>query len=164
MISVIMDEFIKHLDPNLKYEKDEVVGNTYYLYVTSEKKESRCPNCGQSSSRIHSKYTRSFQDLPIQDKKLIIVIKNKKLFCDNPECGNTTFAETFSFLPRKGKKSKRLIDKILDVSLSVNSVTAASILSGPGGGIVSIGKSTICNMLKKTKAQVYGRKMPLPFE
>ena len=150
-----MERFIKGLDKNLRYEKDEIVEDTYYLYVISTKKKAECPYCGQSSSRVHSTYIRSFQDLPIQDKKVIIVIKNRKIFCDNPECQKTTFAETFSFLPPKGKKSKRLIEKILDVSLNVSSITAASLLSD---GVAAVGKSTICNMLKKTKSRIYGKK------
>jgi hypothetical protein len=77
------------------------------------------------------------------------------MFCDNPDCKNTTFAETFSFLPHKGKKSKRLLEKIIEVSLNVSSITAASLLQN---GVVDIGKSTICNMLTKTKSQVYGEK------
>jgi transposase len=150
-----MDEFIKRLDRNLRYEKDEVVEDTYYIYVSSTRKKLNCPHCGQPSGRVHSTYTRSFQDLPIQDKKVIIVIKNRKMFCDNPDCQNTTFAESFSFLPPKGKKSKRLIEKIIDVSLNVSSVTASALLKN---GIANVGKSTICNMLKKTKSQIYGRK------
>ena len=114
-----MEKFIKGLDKNLRYERDEIVGDTYYLYTASTKKKTECPYCGQSSSRVHSTYIRSFQDLPIQDKKVIIVIKNRKMFCDNPKCHKTTFAETFSFLPPKGKKSKRLIEKIIDISLNV---------------------------------------------
>ena len=151
----MMDAFIKRLDANLTYEKDETVGGTYYLYAASTRKKVDCPYCGQSSYRVHSTYTRSFQDLPIQDKKVIVVIKNRKMFCDNPDCKKTTFAETFSFIPPKGKKSKRLIEKIIDISLNVSSVTAASLLSD---GVVNIGKSTICTMLKKTKSQVYARK------
>ena len=145
-----MDEFVKGLDRYLRYEKDETVGDTYYLYAISTRKKVDCPYCGQSSTRVHSTYTRSFQDLPIQDKKVVIAIKNRKMFCDNPECKHKTFAETYSFLPPKGKKSRRLIEKILDVSLNVSSVTAATLLRG---GVVDIGKSTICNMLKKKKFQ-----------
>jgi transposase len=151
-----MEEFIKRLDKNLKYEANEFDGETYYLYVSSTRKKLNCSNCGQSSSRVHSTYTRSFQDLPIQDKKVIVIIKNRKMFCGNPDCKNTTFAETYSFLPPKGKKSKRLINKIIDISLNVSSITAAALLSD---GVANIGKSTICNMLKKTKSQAYGTKI-----
>jgi transposase len=147
-----MYELIKSLDENLQYANHEIIEDTIYLSVISTREKTDCPNCGQSSSRVHSRYIRSFQDLPIQDKKLIVVLYNRKLFCENPDCKNVTFAETFSFLPSKGKKSIRLIDKIIDISLNVSSMTASSIL---GNGVVDIGKSTICRMLKKTKFQLY---------
>jgi len=150
-----MDEFINGLDANLRYLRHDILSDTIYLYVFSIRKRLTCPYCGKTSSRVHSKYMRSFQDLPIQDKKLIVVINNKKMFCDNPKCKKTTFAETFEFLPSKGKKSKRLLDKITDISLNVSSVTASSLLRD---GIADVGKSTICNMLKKTKSQLYGKK------
>ena len=150
-----MDELIKGLDECLKYVKHEIIGDTLYLYAVSAREIAACPYCGQPSSRVHSTYSRSLQDLPIQDKKVILVLTNKKLFCGNPDCKNTTFAETFAFLPRKGKKSKRLLNKILEVSLRVSSVSAAALLRN---GVVDVGKSTICTMLKKTKSQLYGRK------
>jgi len=68
------------------------------------------------------------------------------MFCMNPECSRTTFAEPFSFIGPKAKKSNRLLDKIVDVSLNVSSLNAADILKN---GIADVGKSTICNLLKK---------------
>jgi len=150
-----MDDFIKSLDKNLRCERKEVVEDTYYIYVSSTRKKINCPYCGQPSTRVHSAYTRSFQDLPIQDKKVTVVIKNRKMFCDNPDCEKTTFAESFSFLAPKGKKSRRLIDKIIDMSLNVSSITASALLKD---GVADVGKSTICNMLKKTKSQTYKKK------
>ena len=68
------------------------------------------------------------------------------MFCTNPECGHKTFAETFGFISPKVKKSRRLLEKIINVSLSVSSVNAADMLKD---GIADVGKSTICNLLKK---------------
>ena len=150
-----MDELIRGLDECLKYLKHEVIDGTIYLHVYSIRERPVCPYCGKTSSRVHSKYERSFQDLPIQDKKLVIVINNRKMFCDNPKCKKTTFAETYGFLWPKGKKSKRLLEKITDISLNVSSVTASSLLRD---GIADVGKSTICNMLKKTKSLMYEKK------
>jgi transposase len=150
-----MDEFIKGLDAGLEYLEHEVNGDTIYLTVCSIREAPVCPYCGKRSSRVHSKYSRSFQDLPIQDKKLVVIIENRKMFCDNCECTKRTFAESFPFLPPKGKKSRRLLDKIADISLNVSSLTATSLLRD---GIVDVGKSTICNMLKKTKSRFYEKK------
>jgi transposase len=141
-----MDEFIKMLDENLDYLGHEILGDMVIIHVASNRKEVQCPYCGGISNKRHSTYERSFQDLPIMGNKCKLVINNRKMFCPNPNCGHTTFAEKFGFLLPKGKKTKRLLDKIVDVSLSTSSVAAANILKD---GIVNVGKSTICNLLKK---------------
>ena len=68
------------------------------------------------------------------------------MLCNNQECSHTTFAETFKFLPYKGKKSKRLTDEIINLSLNVSLVKASGLLRD---GIADVGKSTICNLLKR---------------
>lgn len=141
-----MDEFIKMLDENLDYLGHEIVGDTVIFHVASNRKEVPCPYCGTMSNKKHSTYERSFEDLPVMGKKCKIVINNRRMFCLNPDCGHTTFAETFDFISPKGKKTKRLLDKIVDVSLNTSSTAAAAILRD---GIVDVGKSTICNLLKK---------------
>ena len=141
-----MDEFIKELDPNLDYLEHKIIGNEVIIYAASNRKICRCPYCGSESARIHSRYEKSFQDLPIMDKKTKVVIENRKFFCDNPDCGFTTFSERFDFLAQKGKKTKRLIDKIIDISLNTSSVAASRTIKD---GIADVGKSTICNLLKK---------------
>lgn len=144
-----MDEFIKELDPNLDYLEHKIIGNEVIIYAASNRKICRCPYCGSESARIHSRYEKSFQDLPIMGKKTKVVIENRKFFCDNPDCGFTTFAERFDFLAHKGKKTKRLIEKIVDVSLNTSSTTASRTLKN---GIADVGKSTICSLLKKRYA------------
>lgn len=141
-----MDEFIKLLDENLDYLEHKIMDDTIIIFVASNRKEVACPYCGEKSFRVHSTYDRSFQDLPIQGKKVKVVIDNRKMFCDNRECSHTTFAETFDFLPPKAKKSQRLTDEIINISLNVSSITASNLLKN---GIADVGKSTICNLLKK---------------
>ncbi len=143
-----MDELIKLLDVNLEYISHEVIENTIYITVTSTTTTWICPHCGCMSSRVHSRYERCFQDLPIQGKKVIIILKNKKIFCDNEECKATTFVEKFSFLNNKAKRSIRLEEEILRISSNCSSVAAAQLLSS---STATVGKSTICSLLKKRK-------------
>ncbi len=144
-----MDEFIKALDENLDYLGHEIMEDEVIINVVSNREKCSCPYCGSSSTRVHSYYEKSFQDLPIMGKKTKIIIKNRKFFCDNPECEFTTFAERFDFLKQNGKKTKRLIDKIVDISLNTSSIAASKTLRD---GIADVGKSTICNLLKKRYA------------
>lgn len=141
-----MDEFIKELDKNLDYLEHEITTDEAVIYVASNRKICTCPYCGTDSARVHSYYEKSFQDLPIMGKKTKVIIENRKFFCDNPDCTFTTFAERFDFLKQNGKKTKRLINKIVDISLNASSIAASKTLKD---GIADVGKSTICNLLKK---------------
>lgn len=144
-----MDEFIKLLDKNLDYVEHEIIDDTIYIKVISNRQSVHCKYCNTSSTKVHSYYNRSFQDLPIQGKKVTIIINNRKMFCVNPNCDKTTFAETFDFLASKAKKSNRLENQIINISINVSSLAAEQILKN---SIANVGKSTICNLLKKRYA------------
>ena len=141
-----MDEFVKMLCKDLEYANHEIAGDVIYIYVKSNKNEAKCPYCGIVGRRVHSHYERRFRDLPIQGKKVEIVLDNQKYFCHNLDCSHKTFAESFDCLPFKGKRSRRLTESIIEISLNVSSITAATMLRK---GTADVGKSTICNLLKK---------------
>lgn len=145
-----MDEFIKLLDENLNYLEHEILDEIVIIYVESNRINVACPYCDQLSSRLHSIYERSFYDLPIQGKKVKVVINNRKMFCDNEFCNKTTFAERYEFLENKAKKTKRLENEILRISLNCSSLAASQLLRG---STVAVGKSTICNLLKKRQSR-----------
>ncbi len=141
-----MDAIIKYLDKSLDYVSHELMKDTLYITVKSNLESVPCPECLMESSKVHCRYKKSFQDLPIQGKKVVIIIKNRNLFCVNPECPRYTFSETFDFIDAKAKKTRRLMDEIVRVSLTQSSVSAASYLSET---TADIKKSSICNYLKK---------------
>ena len=141
-----MDELVKMLDEDLEYIEHKRVGSTIYIHVRSTREAAFCPYCGTESRQVHSRYERRFKDLPIQGKKVEIVLSNMKYFCGNPNCTHKTFAEPFSCFPFKGKRSNRLTEEIVRVSMEVSSVTASAMLRK---GVAEIGKSSICNLLKK---------------
>ena len=146
MCGITMETLIKMLDSNLKLNSYEIIEGTIYLHVESTRQALQCPLCGVISARVHSHYERSFQDLPIQGKKVVVIIDNRKMFCDNPECERTTFAESFAFMAHKSKKTNRLQDEIFNVSNNMSSVAAQRLLRN---GVANVSKSTICLLLKK---------------
>lgn len=141
-----MDSIIKMLDKTLDYVSHELIEDTMYITVVSNLEKIKCPDCGNESNKVHSKYEKSFQDLPIQGKRVIIVLKNRNMFCVNHGCNRYTFSEQFSLITPNAKKTKRLIDEIIRISLTQSSVSASKYLSE---STVEIKKSSICNYLKK---------------
>ena len=146
-----MREIVQLLEENFLYLDHQITDDSITIIVSSKRDEAICPYCKMVSSRVHSTYERRFTDLPIQGKSVEIVLDNRKFFCDNPDCSHTTFAEAFECVKPKAKKSNRLIDEILKVSIEVSSVTASRLLSE---SVVKVGKSTICNILKKNNRSI----------
>lgn len=105
----MLDEIIKSLSSNLQCIDYKLKDNQYIFTVHSSEHEVRCPYCNTLNSKTHSVYQREIQDLPIQDKQVIILINTRKMFCTNPECNHKTFAEKFDFVESHGKKTKRLV-------------------------------------------------------
>lgn len=141
-----MNDVVKLLDENLRYISHEIIEDTLFIRVASEKLSLTCPSCSITSTKVHSRYERTFHDLPIQGKKVVYVINNRKMFCHNAQCHRKTFAEQFLFLPYKAKKSTRFEQEITKIAKNVSSLVAEKILNR---GIAKVGKSTICNLLKK---------------
>jgi transposase len=54
---------------------------------------SPCPQCGELSTRVHSRYTRTLADLPRQGRAVRIELKVRRFFCLAAACSRQTFAE-----------------------------------------------------------------------
>ncbi|MGJ0845419.1 transposase family protein [Tissierella praeacuta] len=138
-----MEELIKLLDENLEYVDYSILNDTIYINVRSVREYAICSYC--NTTKVHSYYKRSFQDLTIQDKKTVIILSNRKMFCVNNDYKHTTFAETFDFIKFKSKKTSSLQNEIINISQNVSSMSAAKMINTR---IANIGKSTIFNLLK----------------
>jgi transposase len=141
-----VDELVKMIDKDFEYTGHEVKDELIQINVRSVRIKVKCPYCGNSADKVHSVYLRKFRDLPIQEKKVEIVINNRKFFCMNKDCTRKTFAETFECLPKMGRRSVRLTKTIINTATNLSSIAASKTLRC---GTADVGKSTICRLLKK---------------
>lgn len=141
-----MEELLKQLSEELNYLGCSIENEIIYIYAEASE-ESVCPYCGKKSKKLHSRYERSFQDLPIQNRKVIIILENKKYFCCNPNCNHKTFAPKYDFLPYKGKRTTRLDEHILNIAVNCSTIATSKILKSEA---TSAGRSTVSRILKKT--------------
>ena len=141
-----MQDIVILPDENLRYISHEIDGSTIMIRVEAIAQQAICPYCGKTSDKVHSRYVRKLSDLPIQGKKVKLLLNNRKYFCINEGCTHKTFAEQFSFFEPKSTKTKRLWEEILRVSLTQSSLSASKYLRS---SVAEVGKSTICNLLKK---------------
>lgn len=141
-----MKEIIKRLDSKLKVIKYEYIDDT--LLITAERinKSAICPCCGKKSTSIHSRYTRTIKDLPIQENKVVLNIVTKVFFCKNEKCNTNTFAEQFDFIENHSRMSTRLKNKIVETSKGMSARHSRTIINKD---IANISDDTILRLLKK---------------
>lgn len=111
-----MDKFIKLLDPAYGLIQYRIKENKVIFHIASTITELECPFCGSKTSKVHSIYQREIQDLPMQGKKVILLVDTRKMRCMNPDCSHKTFSEKHPFVTAKSKKTNRLIQNILYTS------------------------------------------------
>lgn len=69
--------------------------NRIIAHIISTAVSACCPLCGQTSTRIHSRYHRQLTDLPVVGQSFIWQLKVHKFFCDNEACERRIFTERF---------------------------------------------------------------------
>ena len=140
------DKIVKSLSSDLECIRCKLKSRQIVLEAQSIKVQVACPYCGTFSSKVHSVYQREVQDIPLQDKQTILLLNTRKMFCTNSACNHKTFSERFEFIAPNGRKTKRLVDKILIISSKLSSVSASTLLKADS---IKICKSSICDLLKK---------------
>jgi len=143
-----MKEIIRMLDKNLKYEGYKIKDDEIHIQVKSKKKTLNCPECGEKTKKIHSRYIRRVQDLPIGDKKVYIKIASRKMSCRNAKCLRKTFAESYGFVDANGVKTRRLEAEIVSIGMNMSSQAAAELLNSSTAKICG---RTVRNLIKKTE-------------
>ncbi len=75
---------------------------TLCVSLLSTQLSSRCPLCGSSSIRIHSRYQRILDDLPNTGQPVRLVLSVRKFFCDVTTCARKIFVERLTPLLNPG--------------------------------------------------------------
>lgn len=58
------------------------------ISATSTMAKAKCPVCDQCSARVHSRYLRTTFDLPWHGIPVILRVRARRFFCDEPSCGD----------------------------------------------------------------------------
>lgn len=142
---------MKKLDDNLKVMDTQVENNILYIFCMMNNQEASCPYCNQISNRVHSTYTRTLGDLPIQQYEVKLVINVKKYFCSNEKCSHTTFAERFDFVNDKAVRTKRLDDYINNIGLRNSSMDTVRDLKE---NFINVSVNTVLRIILKKRSKL----------
>lgn len=95
------------------------------ITVEGDSKNGTCPGCGQVSNRIHSTYLRNPWDLPVQGRRVRLLVIARRWWCVSGVCRQATFCERFEFLPPYAHRTQRMTETLRYLILALSSTTAA---------------------------------------
>ncbi|OIJ20126.1 hypothetical protein BKP45_10080 [Anaerobacillus alkalidiazotrophicus] len=122
-----MLDTILNLDDNVEvihYSKQNEQWDIILKLIT---KATSCPSCNCVSTRIHSKYTRRIQDLPMNNLMVCFTIQLNKWYCDNSVCQTKIFTERLSWLESYRRRTKRCEDVLRKIAFSTSCLQAEKI-------------------------------------
>lgn len=85
--------------------KVENFENNIIIHAELERKEHKCPCCGQTTDKIHDYRKQSIKDVPAFGKLVTIILRKRRYRCEH--CGKRFF-EINNFLPRFHRMTNRL--------------------------------------------------------
>lgn len=68
-------------------------GTAFSLTVSTNHTSAACPLCHETTTRIHSRYTRTLADLPWADQSVRLQLRTRKFICTNTSCPRRIFTE-----------------------------------------------------------------------
>lgn len=108
-----------------------------HLYIQSEQLGNPCPSCQHFSHHTHSRYWRTLKDTPIHSFPVVLHVRARKFFCDQPQCGQRIFTERHpEWWTSYARRTSRLASFLKHVAFSL-SAEAASRLSRQYGSRLS---------------------------
>ena len=63
------------------------------IRLRSSAPEARCPVCGRASPMVHSRYSRTIADLPRHGTPVLLTVRARRFFCEEPSCERKIFCE-----------------------------------------------------------------------
>lgn len=115
---------IVHADKSVKF------------FLDTKPKPHICPNCGNSTTKIHDYRWQTIKDLPFQLKDCYLVLHKRRYACS---CGKK-FYESYEFLSKYLHRTKRLTWKIADLLRETTSLKSVAKTS-------NVSVATVCRIL-----------------
>ncbi|WP_234476499.1 transposase family protein [Streptomyces sp. MBT65] len=82
--------------------------------LAGRSREGVCPSCGEASARVHDRYERQLQDLPLAGHAVRILLSVRRFACVDPACSQRTFAEQISGLTSPYARCTDRLGELLD--------------------------------------------------
>ena len=95
-----------------------------------------CPGCGAMSERVHGYHERTVADVPVDARRVTVVVRVRRLACPSLQCARQSFREQLpGVLERYRRRTPRLSEQIGAVVRELAGRAGARVLSALAMGV-----------------------------
>lgn len=98
--------------PDLLVDQIHMDGDLLIIAAHTQPAKDRCPDYDQLSGRVHSRYTRTLDDLPWQGKIIRLHLTSKRFFCLNRNCPRKIFTQRLPLLAQPYARTTQRLEVI----------------------------------------------------
>ncbi len=121
-------DFSRLVPAGLSVDGVEDGGAGVIIRAHRELARGRCPDCGTWSARVHSRYMRKVDDLPIGGRRVRLIVHAHRYFCDASSCPRCTFAERLDgAVAPKARRTGRLDEIVFCLAIALGGRPAAAL-------------------------------------
>ncbi len=112
--------FDEHIDVRYILVEPEAIHTVVHVRPAP----GRCPSCGHTATRRHSRYARKVHDLPMMERTVTLTVVLNKWHCDDSACPRRVFSDRLDWLAVSGRYTARLEALIRQIAFSNSCLTA----------------------------------------
>ncbi len=118
--------FVPFILPGFEIDEIRILPGKMLIWAHATQTEAGCPDCQQVSCRVHSRYTRLVQDLPVCDQAVDLHLQVRRFRCRTASCERQTFVEQHPELVlRYARRTVRLATSCLQIGLALGGAAGA---------------------------------------
>jgi transposase len=134
--------------PDLQLDQIQLADQMIMLTIRATHPSAACPICGQSSLRIHSRYTRTIADLPWADWMVQLQLHVRRFFCTNPACVRRTFSERLGAAIRPwARRTERQAKNLQQLAFAMGGSAGSRVVTALG---LAASPSTLVRLQRRT--------------
>jgi transposase len=119
-------EHLLSLPPGLVITTFLLSEATLHLSLASVGSQATCPICGTPSAAQHSRYERTFRDVPCGGSPVLVTLQTRRFFCQEGSCPRRIFTERFAdFVLPRARMTERFREALSALSIILAHEAAA---------------------------------------
>src|ERR1700694_3277806 len=151
MLAMVYSGFRSLSPVGLQITNVEIAPNRILITARCRGGAGRCPDCGRSSKRVHSRYERRLLDLPSQGRAVQMRVTVRRFRCAEPSCQRRIFAEQLgdAVAGRSARRTSRLETIVHHLGIALGGRPAAALARRL---MLPISKDTLLRVVRRHAA------------